>query len=268
MGDGDDTPAESETSPPGDDGSPNAWIHDRLQRIEQLLDPAAGAGRRLEGFAAPAWRRATRGEHRLPVTLGIAAAIALQLSLPEHLTTTPSWLLPVAEVVLVAGLVLADPGRISRRSTPLRTASLVLIALITTANAVSAVRLIVGLIEGTETETPARLLAAGAAIWLTNVIVFALWYWDLDRGGPAARARGEGLPDFVFPQMQAPDLTREDWEPEFVDYLYLSFTNATAFSPTDVMPYTRWTKMTMMTQSVISLTTVALVIARAVNILR
>ena len=101
------------------------------------------------------------------------------------------------------------------------------------------------------------------------MIVFALCYWEADRGGAAARARGESdYPDFLFPQMQAPELTPQGWEPNFIDYLYTSFTNATAFSPTDVMPLSRWAKLMMLVQSLVSLVTVALVIARAVNILK
>jgi uncharacterized membrane protein len=101
---------------------------------------------------------------------------------------------------------------------------------------------------------------------LTNIIAFALWYWQFDRGGPAAHAHAHRvLPDFQFVQMQNPKAAGRDWEPEFIDYLYLSFTNATAFSPTDVMPLSRWAKLTMLAQSLISLITVTLVIARAVN---
>jgi uncharacterized membrane protein len=108
----------------------------------------------------------------------------------------------------------------------------------------------------------------GGAIWITNVIIFALWYWELDRGGPVARSKAvHKYPDFMYPQMQAPDLAPEHWEPTFLDYLYVSFTNATAFSPTDTMPLSRWAKMLMMAQASVSLATVALVIARAVNIL-
>ena len=112
------------------------------------------------------------------------------------------------------------------------------------------------------------LLASGAAIWGTNIIAFALWYWELDRGGPAARALGHRPhPDFLFPQMTTPDVSDPDWEPRFADYLYVSFTNATAFSPTDTMPLSRWAKLAMMIQSVIALATVAMVLARAINIL-
>ncbi|MGH3811812.1 MAG: hypothetical protein ACRDUV_05070, partial [Pseudonocardiaceae bacterium] len=135
------------------------------------------------------------------------------------------------------------------------------------ANAWSATLLVFGLVHGRGGQDAGSLLAAGAAIWLTNIIVFGLWYWQLDRGGPVARAR-QVVPDFQFVQMQNPELAPPDWEPEFVDYLYLSFTNATAFSPTDVMPLSRWAKLTMLAQSLISLVTVVLVIARAVNILK
>jgi uncharacterized membrane protein len=103
---------------------------------------------------------------------------------------------------------------------------------------------------------------------LTNVIVFALWFWEMDRGGPAARALARKVhPDFLFSQMTVPDLVNLDWEPGFVDYLYLSFTNATAFSPTDTLPLSRWAKLTMMAESTVSFVTVALIVARAVNVL-
>jgi len=112
------------------------------------------------------------------------------------------------------------------------------------------------------------LLLTGGAIWLTNVIAFGVWYWELDRGGPAARAHATRQhPDFLFAQMQTPELAPDDWEPAFVDYLYVSFTNAAAFSPTDVLPLSRWAKLTMLVQSAVSLSTVALVVARAVNTL-
>ena len=127
----------------------------------------------------------------------------------------------------------------------------------------------VGLVQGTEGGTPAPLLVSGGTIWLTNVIVFGLWYWEFDRGGPVARAHAtKHYPDFLFAQMTSPDLASPDWEPQFGDYLYLSFTNATAFSPTDVLPLSRWAKGAMALQAGVSIVTVALVIARAVNILK
>jgi hypothetical protein len=196
-------------------------------------------------------------------------AIGLQLALPDRLALQSRWLLPGLEFALLIGLIVANPVRFNRESTALRIASLVLAGLLSLANAWSATLLITGLVRGTEGNDTAGLLSTGAAIWLTNIIAFAVWYWQFDRGGPAARAHARHrLPDFQFVQMQNPELAHADWEPEFVDYLYLSFTNATAFSPTDIMPLSRWAKLTMLMQSLVSLVTVALVIARAVNILK
>jgi uncharacterized membrane protein len=225
--------------------------------------------RALEAAVVPAWRRVTQGEPRWPVSLGILAAIALQIALPDHLAPHPRWMLPALESLLLAGLVASNPRRIERRSRPLRAASTALIGLMSAANAWSASQLVLGLVRGTEHQAAARLLTSGGAIWLTNVIVFCLWYWELDRGGPVARAQAlRHHPDFLFAQMTSPELAPEHWEPAFIDYLYLSFTNATAFSPTDVLPLSGWAKLTMMLQSAVSLATVALVIARAVNILQ
>jgi len=178
------------------------------------------------------------------------------------------YLMPGLEAALLIGLIIANPGRIERRSQAVRLASIVLIILITTANALSAV-LLIRLIIDAKAGQPVALLASGAAIWATNVIAFALWYWEFDRGGPVHRAHGTfQFTDLLFPQMVSPELSAPDWEPQFVDYLYLSFTNATAFSPTDLMPLARWAKLTMLVQSAVSLALGVLVIARAVNILR
>ena len=167
------------------------------------------------------------------------------------------------------GLVVANPKQIDRRSSRMRVASIALIAVVSIGNAWSAGHLIRALLTGHAGNDAGALLATGGAIWLTNVIVFALWYWEFDRGGPAARAHGlRPFPDFQFPQMDNPALAPPDWEPQFWDYFYVSFTNATAFSPTDAMPLTRWTKMAMLFQSAVSLSTVVLVVARAVNILK
>jgi uncharacterized membrane protein len=172
------------------------------------------------------------------------------------------------EGALLVGLIVANPVRIERRSRVVRLASIVLIVLITIANATSAVLLIRAILDGTAGKLAAPLLATGASVWATNVIAFALWYWEFDRGGPVHRAHGTFQhPDMLFPQMTVQELTPTDWEPQFVDYLYTSFTNATAFSPTDVMPLARWAKLTMLVQSAVSLAVGALVIARAVNIL-
>ncbi len=133
-------------------------------------------------------------------------------------------------------------------------------------------RLVVDLLRSRGLHDPADLLMTGGAIWLTNVIIFGLWYWMFDRGGPVARAHGStAYPAFLFPQMTCDpeqNLVRPDWKPEFFDYLYTSFTNATAFSPTDMMPMLHWAKITMMLQSAVALLLAILVIARAVNVLK
>lgn len=234
----------------------------RLARIERLL----GDGERE---VAPAWRRATRGEPRWAVTAVILGAVALQLMLPHRLTLQPYWALPALELVLLAGLIAANPRRVDARTRWLRWLGLALICVISLANGWAAVKLVAGLVSGTEGTDAVPLLLTGGGIWLTNVIVFALWYWEWDRGGPMARARGhQQFADFLFVQMQSPEVAPPDWEPAFLDYLYLSFTNSTAFSPTDVMPLSRWAKMLMMLQSSVSLVTMVLVVARAVNILK
>jgi uncharacterized membrane protein len=217
----------------------------------------------------PAWLRDTRGESRWPVAGIVVVAIALQLALPDRLTLLSRWLMPSLELALLLALIVANPTRLNRESTVLRAGSLTLTALLSLANAWAAVVLATDLVAGRAGEEAGPLLSTGAAVWLTNVISFGLWYWQFDRGGPAARSHARRrVPDFLFVQMQSPDMAHPDWEPAFVDYLYLSFTNATAFSPTDVMPLSRWAKLTMLVQSLVSLVTVALVIARAVNILK
>jgi uncharacterized membrane protein len=220
-------------------------------------------------YILPAWRRRTRGETRWPVTASVVAAIVLQTLLPDQLRFLPRATIPALEGTLLVGLIVANPVRIERRSRFVRLASIVLIFLITLANATSAVLLIRAILEGKAGGTATPLLATGASVWATNVIAFALWYWEFDRGGPVHRAHGTFQhPDMLFPQMNVPELTPTDWEPLFVDYLYTSLTNATAFSPTDVMPLARWAKLTMLVQSGVSLAVGALVIARAVNILK
>lgn len=215
----------------------------------------------------PAWRRRTRGERRWPAALAVVAAVALQLMLPGSIVPVTRLFLPIVELALLGALIVANPYRIDRESSVLRMLGLTILAVVAVSNGWSVVLLVDRILNG-RASTPGQLLAAGAAIWLTNVIVFALAYWEFDRGGPAARATGRrSVPDFLFAQMQSPELVGPDWEPQFADYLYLSFTNATAFSPTDVLPLSRWAKMIMMVQSAVALMVVVLVVARAVNVL-
>jgi uncharacterized membrane protein len=220
----------------------------------------------------PAWRRKTQGELRWPVAVTTALGIGLQVFVPGKLTlVSPSWILPAAQGALLVVLVTANPKRIDRQSRVMRMLSLVLGALLSLGNGYSVVRLAIDITRGSGTigQKAGPLLITGAVIWLTNVIAFALWYWEFDRGGPVARALNlkDRYPDFQYPQMVSPpDMVPPDWEPAFLDYLYLAFTNASAFSPTDTMPMSRWAKVAMTVQSVISIVTVALVVSRAVNI--
>jgi hypothetical protein len=233
-----------------------------VRRTEALTN------RVIEGAVLPVWQRATSGEPRWPVSLAVIAAVVMQGLLPSQVQLTHPWLLPSVALFLVIAITVADPSRMTSESPILRFGTAALIAWITGANLLSAARLVNRLLTGNFHGSAERLLITGGAIWLTNVIAFALWYWHFDRGGPVDRAHGKAeYPDFLFPQMQDPSLAPPDWDTGFIDYMFVSFTNAAAFSPTDVLPLKRWAKLTMMTQSAISLMTVALVVARAVNVL-
>ncbi len=237
--------------------------------LDRLIDPGFVAAKRLAGELTPAWRKVSKEEPRWQVSVVLFIAIFLQIVLPRHLTIRPHWLLPSIQGLLLISLFTVNPGRKRKHSALLRAGELSMIAVVSLANAISAILLIRGLLLGTESPDATELLKNGAAIWITNMIAFALWYWQFDRGGPIERAKGSReYPDFLFTQMQAQELTPPDWQSSFIDYLYLSFTNATAFSPTDVLPLTVRAKLTMMLQTSVSLCTIALVISRAVNILK
>jgi uncharacterized membrane protein len=240
--------------------------HVKEARLDALRGTVHGQGQ----VHLPAWLRPTQGEHRLPVGVALLLIIALQWRMPDALALPPKWLLPGLELALFVVLTVVNPTRINRETKLVRMAGLALLAAAAVGTAYSAARLVDLLATGhggNVVHQPLPLLVNGGSVWLLNIIVFALAYWEFDRGGPAARAAArKPHPDFLFSQMTVPELTPRDWEPAFVDYLYLSFTNATAFSPTDTLPLTRWAKLTMMAQSAISLVTAALVVARAVNI--
>jgi len=211
------------------------------------------------------------GEKRWPMALAVLAAGGLRAVLPPELRNGDTrWAFVGVVVVLLGILVIGDPGRIDRDSTWLRIMTGTLIGLISAVNAAAAVRLVAGIIGAAKFSTDANvLLGSGGAIWLSNVITFGLWYWDLDRGGAAARARGSSRrPAFVFPEMTNAQYVAPGWYPKFIDYLHLSFTTATAFSPTDVSAIKPWAKLMMMTEEAISLLVAVLVVSRAVNILR
>ena len=205
------------------------------------------------------------------MAVAVLAAVGLRAVLPVQLRTGDArWLFIVVVLVLLAVLVIGDPGRIDRDSAWLRVMTGTLIGLISAVNASAAVRLVAGIIGSVSfTSNADILLASGAVIWLSNVIAFGLWYWDLDRGGAAARARGAGPPPaFVFPEMSNSQYVGAHWHPKFVDYLHLSFMTAMAFSPTDVSAIRTWAKLMMMAEAAISLVVAILVVSRAVNILK
>jgi len=261
-------------------------LHERLDELQRLVagrletEGVRTAGEWLQtradtavqaARAVPAWQRRTQGELRWPVTVTTAVAVGLQMAVPDRLVLVhPSWVLPATQGVLLIVLAVANPRRIDNESRALRLLALTFAALLSLSNLWSLARLAIGITQGTTGTTPSHLLITGALIWLTNVIVFGLWYWEFDRGGPVARAlNAKQYPDFQFVQMVSPPvMVPPDWEPHFIDYLYLAFTNAAAFSPTDVMPLSRWAKIAMTVQSAISIVTVALVVSRAVNILQ
>src|SRR5258708_1471173 len=215
-------------------------LPDPWGELMHLADQVA-VGRALSavGAVVPAWRRRTRGEHRWPVSASVITAIVLQVLLPNSLIQpVPHALLPILEGALLVGLSIANPVRIERRGPVIRAASIGLIMLITAANAVSAVLLIRAIVTALPTAgSAAPLLTSGASVWATNVIAFGLWYWEFDRGGPLHRAQGtRHHPDLMFPQMASPPLAAPGLGPYFVDYLYLSFTNATPFRPPHLIP--------------------------------
>jgi uncharacterized membrane protein len=223
---------------------------------------AGDEGQRL----LPGWLRPHRGEQRWSVSVVITVAIVFQILLPDRFVLQPRSLPPILEGAIGISLILANPGRLDKRHPMLRLLSLFVIGCLAVTNVISTI-LLIKLILGGGSITATKILASGAAIWVTNVIVYALWYWEFDRGGPVERALAPvHVPDFLFPQMSDARLD-PDWHATFFDYFYVSFTNATAFSPTDTMPLSRWAKLLMLAQSAVSLITVGLVAARAINIL-
>ena len=225
----------------------------------------AGSGQRADQSDA-----ATEApvEPRWPVLLAVLVSISLQFALPNRHVLSPTFLFPAVEVVLFVALVFWNPGRHHPRSAARRRVVMAAVVLMTFDNLAAVVEMVRDIINDSKDDTGEVLLATGAAIWVTNVIAFSLWYWLLDRGGPAARAAGAGSrPSFVFPEMQSEDVVDPGWAPQYADYFYLGFTNATAFSPTDTLPVTRWAKMLMTAQSAMSLVIAVMIISRAVSVL-
>jgi hypothetical protein len=212
--------------------------------------------------------RVERLDPYLAPQLVAACAILLGFTLPQRLATIrPFWIIPALEGLVLIALIAASPHPRMRYSPLRRRISIVLIAIVSLVNSISLILLTHYLLQGGRTGGR-PLIGAGLVLWATNVLLFSLWFWQLDRGGPIARTQGEErLPDFLFPQMTDPRYAPPDWRPGMIDYLYVSFTNATAFSPTDTMPLTSTAKSLMSVQALTALVTIGLVVARAVNIL-
>ena len=210
-----------------------------------------------------------RGESRWPPTIVLGLAIAVPLLLPDRFSLAPKWIEPALLALLLVAHIIADPGRIDRQSSATRMIGVGLLAVLVVGATTQAVVLTVELVNGNKAlNNPRALLSSGALVWLETIIAFTFAYWEIDAGGPAARAhRTAKYPHLAFPEHMNPALAPPGWRPLFLDYLYLGLTNATAFSPTDVMPLRHWAKMTMGVQALISLIILGLVVARAVNIL-
>lgn len=208
---------------------------------------------------------AVRAERRWPMALAVIVGIGLQIVEPHHGRLPFWWIFPILELAMLVLLLVVDPGRIDDRSARARRSTIALIAIMTAGTIGGLIDLLYDIVNGQDF-TATNLLGRGAALWITNIIVFSLWYWELDRGGPAERAARSGIAaSFVFPENATPEFAAAGWMPKYPDYLYLAFTNATAFSPTDTLPVRTWAKLTMMLESAISLLTAVLVLARAIN---
>ena len=234
----------------------------------EILDDYAAQERPRPGEYRPTWQRPTKPEHRWPAFLAVAVVIAGQTWVASVLAISPVWVYPlVTGVMMLVSLGIYLP---SRREPPriLRRLSLSLTAILVMASFVVMVLLIRGVFAGGHLKA-SSLFVTGVVFWLLNIAVFALLFWELDGNGPEARAIGErDYPDLVFPQQQRDQegLAAPDWKPMFADYLFVSLTSAIAFSPTDAMPYSRWAKLIMGIEAVMSMATIAMLIARAINI--
>ena len=207
------------------------------------------------------------GEYEiLHAQLALFLAVVLQMVPNQSLVVGPKYIIAGLELLLVFGIGITTHNRQSQASHWRRNIALFLIALISLANTTSMFLVARGLIVGTNI-SGRSLIASAGAIFITNIIIFSLWYWELDSPGLTGLRRHNTKPQFDFPQMESKVAEAQGWEPSYGDYLYVSTTNATAFSPTDTMPFTHMAKLLMGLQSLISLIAVVLVTARAVNIL-
>jgi hypothetical protein len=222
-------------------------------------------------------------EPRWHASVAVLAALVLYVTLPPRLTIGPAWAAPSLVLAVLVPLSIIAPHR-HKETRKMRFWGILLIAIVNFFNIASVILLIASFFHPAKAvpASAGTLLRHGVQIWLTNIIVFALWFWELDGDGPDARAHANAATevenaDFLFPQMQQMTMSSEKrcapfidplWKPQFFDYLYLAFTNSTAFSPTDVMPLSRWAKALMLLEALISLLTIAIVLARSVSLIQ
>ena len=207
---------------------------------------------------------------RWPASLAILACVAMYTFLPDSLVIRPHWLVPVLVLLPLIPLTVTHRHRHPGEPKWTRPVAISILALVNVANIASVGFLIHRQFwpVSSSIQNGRELFFSAILIWTTNVVVFGLWYWELDRGGPSVRGSDlEGWPDFQFPQMENPRLAKPGWHPSFYDYLYLAFTDASAFSPTDAMPLSRTAKALMTIESGVSMLTIIVVAARAINIL-
>jgi len=210
------------------------------------------------------------GESRWPPAAALVVFMALNITarlwLPAASSVRVPWLFPSLEAALLVLLVFGNPARLGKRRQRVRAAAIAIVVVLVAAALWATALLIYDLIRGSGvTNSPSQLLASGGLVWLGNNLAFALLYWLIDSGGPIARSHNPAPVDFAFTQQLSPELAPPGWRPVFLDYLHLGFTNATAFSPTDVMPLSLPAKYTMLVQATVALALFGLIVARAVN---
>jgi hypothetical protein len=254
-------------------GAHHASVDAVRHRVQAAEAEAQAFARRSEEATAQAMRTAAHAmqEPRWPAAIAVVVAILFSTLLPDKLTLGPPFALPIFEAILLVVLMIVAPQRRPDEPAWHRTLAIGMIAVVNAAN-IASLGFLISLLFTTHFSSGTRLMLSAALIWITNVIAFSLWYWELDGGGPhkriVARAEGERGSDFLFPQMTTGDPADAGWKPEFLDYVFVSFTTATAFSPTDTMPLSSWAKVLMMIESLTSLTTIGLLAARAVNLIQ